>query len=149
MRAIKIIIYLIFGVTPASFLCLLTMPVSITHALTFPGILPLLGTIGLWLATLDFLFESAKQKLAIAMLLLAGVAAISPFSMVIIKDVFANGLESEFMPDALSIVEVGSTLTQFALFISPVLIAIHYIWGLYSGNASNKRLQGDAATPRA
>jgi len=133
MQAIKIITYLILGVIPATFLCLLMMATIIAEPFTYPSILPLLGTIGLWLATFDFLFESRKVNLAIAMLLLAGVTAMVPMTLQYIKAVFMNDLESGLIPDAFSIVDLVSSLIQFALFVSPVLIAIHYIWDLYSG----------------
>ncbi len=77
------------------------------------------GTIGLWLASIARPEFNIKNKIIIA-LLVAGIVA--------------NG---------------GMGILVYLSLISPILVASYYIYECFKLYAYNKRLQSDAASPRA
>jgi len=143
MQTVKKFTYFILGAVPATIWAIITLPYVVYSALYYPGILPVLGTIGLWLATFES-DNSSKLKVIITMLLLCcGVVAMLPFSVVIL-----DGVTQDDLSNTTGLLVRILFIATYISFISPILIAVHYMFKAIFKFASNKRLQSDAAAPR-
>jgi hypothetical protein len=108
-------IYIVFGCIPATVLMMFSagMVLSRESIYIIWGASSILGTIGLWLATfLKLEVEELKLKIAISILLVLGIAASLPIII------------GAMPPPSFERLVVDASL------YSPVLIALHYIYGV-------------------
>lgn len=139
MRIVESLLYLVLGVVPAtawSFMLLFLIMASET----FPwfAVLGLLGTLGLWMATFHSRKSSERIRVLVIFLLILGIAIMMPMALRLITD---HTFSISDLRDARNAIVLLS-------FITPILVAAHYIYSSLKIFAYNKRLQINAAMPR-